>query len=858
MIAVKKELQARLLDTGSCIEILWVLVQLSCVTCAVGVCYRPPDSKETFVNCLNESLSLVYDRFPGSPVILAGDFNYPGINWRTGTADSGARIAECKDFLDVISSYGLSQIVSMPTRGDAILDLVLTTEPSNMSVNVLDCISDHNVIHCEFKLTRKESVNEKKTIYDYARADVEMIYSELSSFCVEFFNGMQHRDSNENWMIVCHKLIELKEKYIPKIHISVSTGSAWFTSHVKRCINKKKRFYSRAKTLQSDDAWKAYREQSQLCKTEIEAAKDKFFNHDISNMLTVNTKKFWKVINPKPSSSCFISIMQGNEFLPPSEVATAFNSFFCSVFSRELPITDNIHLGSVTSIMEDIVITEKGIEAAIDRLSSSSAPGPDGICPKLLKLTKPVISPIFACLFQQSIQSGCVPDGWKVSKIVPIFKSGDPSSVTNYRPISLTSIPCKLLEHIISSAIMKYLTKHNHLFSNQHGFQQGRSCETQLFELVSDIYEAVNDSSQIDAIFIDFAKAFDKVAHNRLLQKLRYFNIHSQVVNWIRNFLTDRYQFVTANEFSSSRSLVKSGVPQGSVLGPILFLLYVNDISNSISSTVRLFADDCVIYRRITTTSDSDALQSDLAKIADWCEQWQMEINTSKTKAVAFTRVSNPKLTHYLINDSVIARAHTIKYLGVHLSSNISWSDHIEAICSSACKTLGFIRRNLYLANKSTKLLAYETLVRAKLEYASFIWNPHQSYLINKLEAIQNKATRFITKDYSRTSSITNLKKSLNLSTLENRRIIALLSHFHKLYHSSSSFRVRHITAAHRIFPRLDHPFKVQPVFARTNFLSKSPLFLAIYHWNKLPADVVSSQNHEDFMNKLKSYFNES
>nr|XP_037291064.1 uncharacterized protein LOC119186713 [Rhipicephalus microplus] len=272
---------------------------------------------------------------------------------------------------------------------------------------------------------------------------------------------------------------------------------------------------------------------------------------------------------------------------------------------------------------------------------------------------------------------------------------------------------------------MKYLTKHNHLFSNQHGFQQGRSCETQLFELVSDIYEAVNDSSQIDAIFIDFAKAFDK-------------------------------------------------------------------------------------------------------------------------------------LTHYLINDSVIARAHTIKYLGVHLSSNISWSDHIEAICSSACKTLGFIRRNLYLANKSTKLLAYATLVRAKLEYASFIWNPHQSYLINKLEAIQNKATRFITKDYSRTSSITNLKKSLNLSTLENRRIIALLSHFHKLYHSSSSFRVRHITAAHRIFPRLDHPFKVQPVFARTNFLSKSPLFLAIYHWNKLPADVVSSQNHEDFMNKLKSYFNES
>ncbi|XP_077512732.1 uncharacterized protein LOC144123886 [Amblyomma americanum] len=228
-----------------------------------------------------------------------------------------------------------------------------------------------------------------------------------------------------------------------------------------------------------------------------------------------------------------------------------------------------------------------------------------------------------------------------------------------------------------------------------------------------------------------------------------------------------------------------------------------------------------------------------------------MEINVSKTKTMTFTRASNVHLSSYFMNSICIENVYTLKYLGVHLTSNLTWNDHIDEIISKANKTLGFIRRNLYLANQSTKLLAYKALVRSKIEYASIIWNPNQTYLINKLESLQNKAERFITKTYSRTSSITAIEKSLQLPSLETRRLLALLCHFHRLYHAQSSFTASHIKPLQKIFPRLDHPYKVRPMFARTNLLRQSPLFLAIHHWNKLPKEIASIRDHYSFVSIL-------
>lgn len=857
MIAVKSHFQAQLLDTTTHLEILWIVLQLSAsVTCIVGVCYRPPDASVEFVDNLNDSLSFVQCKYPTSTIILCGDFNYPGIDWRTCIPVGGTRRNECVEFLDTLSVFNMTQMVSLPTRGSSVLDLVFTNEPENMCVHVLECISDHNVLHCEAKIKVVKPEKQKKVLYDYKRADVEHLLSDLSSFSDHFLTSFHSRDTNENWRMVCEKLLQLKNQYIPTITITSSTRNSWFTSHVKRCINKKKRLYSKARFSGTDTDWQEYTNYAKLCDKEIEIAKHKFFNEDLPALLTNNTKKFWKVVNPTNSSGQSIHLTRDDKLLSPSEAAEELNLFFGSVFTEEEPISADLKFDSINATMNDIMITPEGIESAIERLANNSSPGPDGICPKLLKITKPVISRVFEALFQQSIDTGCVPDAWKIARVTPIFKSGDSSIPSNYRPISLTSIPCKLLEHIISSAVMKYLTKHNYFIPNQHGFQRGRSCETQLFELVTDLHHAVHASTIIDAVFIDFAKAFDKVPHSRLLMKLACLNINRNVTNWITNFLCKRYQFVTVNDSSSTLIEVKSGVPQGSVLGPILFLIYINDIAKNLTSTTRLFADDCVIYRQITNRNDHIALQKDLNSISTWCDQWQMKINASKTKVITFTTTTNPPLNSYLINAMPIEHVSSIKYLGVQLSADLTWNAHIDAITSKASKTLGFIRRHLHHANWKTKLTAYTSLVRSKIEYASFIWNPHQIYLTNKLESIQNKAARFITSNYLCHSSITSIKASLNLPSLEKRRLLALLSHFHKLYHNHSSFATTYILPAHRYFPRLDHPYKVLVPYARTNLLYNSPLLCAIRHWNDLPHDVVSVKNHDAFVEMLNSSLN--
>ncbi|SCV66640.1 Reverse transcriptase (RNA-dependent DNA polymerase) [Anaplasma phagocytophilum] len=503
---------------------------------------------------------------------------------------------------------------------------------------------------------------------------------------------------------------------------------------------------------------------------------------------------------------------------------------------------------SVNSNIEDIVISTHGVECAIDRLPTNSSPGPDGISTKLLKLTKPISGHLLGRLFQQSLSTGELPDDWKNARVVPTFKSEDKNVLNNYRPISLTCVSCKLLEHIISSQIMTYLSSNHLLFTNQHGFQRGRSCETQLFELVTDLHNSVHSSKPVDAIFIDFAKAFDRVPHKRLIHKLNKYNLSTSVVKWITNFLANRRQSVVIGQCLSSSLPVTSGVPQGSVLGPVLFLIYVNDLHTNITSCTRLFADDCVIYRPITGPLDCKILQDDLHKISDWCDTWLMQINTSKTKAITFTTQRHPSSHTYLIRNDPIENVSSFKYLGVHLSSDLSWNTHIQHVTNKAMKTLGFLKRTLFQANPETKLVAYSTLVRSQLEYASIIWHPHQSYLGEKIESLQNKAARFIVRDYSRFTSVTGIKHRLNLPPLHTRRKVARLSFIHKLYHSSSAFKDVFSRPAHHISPRLDHPFKINPIYARTNMFKNSPLLLAISDWNSLPREIASIGDHESFV----------
>ncbi|MCG8033368.1 MAG: reverse transcriptase family protein, partial [Candidatus Thiodiazotropha taylori] len=272
---------------------------------------------------------------------------------------------------------------------------------------------------------------------------------------------------------------------------------------------------------------------------------------------------------------------------------------FCSVFTEEdtsdLPDLGPSHTPSVPPIKVNI----KGVLKLLKDIKPHKASGPDNIPARLLKEAAEELAPGLTHLFQISIDSGKIPHDWKSALVTPVFKKGNRSGPSNYRPISLTSIVCKTLEHVIHSSVISHLEKHNLLTDHQHGFRKRRSCETQLLLTINDLAKGLNDKQQIDAILLDFSKAFDKVPHQRLLLKLNHYGIRNNILAWIKDFLSARTQEVVIDGSKSTPAPVTSGVPQGTVLGPLLFLAYINDMPECVKSSIKLFADDSLLYRKV-------------------------------------------------------------------------------------------------------------------------------------------------------------------------------------------------------------------------------------------------------------------
>lgn len=855
IIAIKKKLCPLALVCDSTLEILWVTARLAHVTCVIGVCYRPPDSRPEFVELLNDSLQHVLNKYSNAVVILGGDFNYPGIDWSASTVSCTSHRQESLNFMHLTHEHHMSQLVTEPTRGKNILDLILTNHPDNAVTHVLEEISDHRVVHCSLSLPRCDKIMSTKPLLNYACANVEKMNRMLADFTPRFEANLENCTANENWIEFRDLLKQIEHSCVPRMTISSATNDPWFTQDVKRSLNKKKRAFRKASRTNATEDWHNYKNISRESEAIIKDAKHKYFNHTLPNLLKTDPKKFWRVVNPKDSNDLTLLEDELGYSLSPEDTVETFSNQFASIFSDELPIDLQTLTETFIHVpFSPIVITENGVTRAIERLEYKTTPGPDGISTKLLKLTSQKSAYLLKLIFQQSLDTGCVPEDWKSAFVKPIFKSGLKSQANNYRPISLTSIPCKILEHILFTHIISHLNSNNLLIDNQHGFRTNRSCDTQLFELLTDLHDSMNNSRYTDAIFIDFSKAFDRVQHKRLMVKIRNLHLDDKTTQWIKSFLTNRVQSVKLNNVISSPSPVKSGVPQGSVLGPLLFLVYINDIGSNINSSLRLFADDVVIYKPISKPNDITVLQSDLTKLSEWCRIWQMEINVNKTKHVRFSSVADPSPNVYSINNIVIQTVPSIKYLGILFHFDLSWTSHVEYITGKALRKLGLLKRRLKLANKDTKLHAYNAVIRPTLEYASIVWHPHTAVLTEMLESVQNKAARFILSCYSRYESVSSIKQSLNLSPLAMRRKFSRLSFFHRLYHNDSPFRRTFIHPASYTSLRNDHDHKIEPVFSRTKKHQFSPLALSINEWNSLPSSVVAHTLQSTFKTALLAF----
>ena len=341
-----------------------------------------------------------------------------------------------------------------------------------------------------------------------------------------------------------------------------------------------------------------------------------------------------------------------------------------------LPDLSNTHYQSI----EDLVITQEGVIKQLQQLNVNKASGPDEIPVRILKDYADDLAPILNHIFTQSYKNGILPRDWLSARVVGIYKKGQKSDPANYRPVSLTCICCKIMEHIVLGHIAKHLAANDIVIDNQHGFRERLSCETQLLEAINDFALNVNNSCQTDILFLDFSKAFDKVSHHKLLHNIDFYGIRGHTKKWIHGFVSDRMQQVSVNGKKSKVAKVLSGVPRGSVLGPVLFLLYINDITDGVKSTMRLFADDSMVYRCIRNRADQISLHKDLQKVFEWAETWGMIFNVEKCTHLTITLKENPLQYDYFIDGKKIPQESSCKYLGITISKDLSWNLHAEYV----------------------------------------------------------------------------------------------------------------------------------------------------------------------------------
>ena len=531
--------------------------------------------------------------------------------------------------------------------------------------------------------------------------------------------------------------------------------------------------------------------------------------------------------------------------------AEALNNQFFTFFTDENILSPNLEPSF--PLIGDLSFTAEGIENILNNLSTDKSPGPDNIPNFILKLSSSIIAPVLQVIFTQSLNDQMLPNDWLSANIVPVHKKGKKNLASNYRPISLTSTCCKVMEHIIFHFIMDHLSSNDIISKHQHGFRPSHSCQSQLLLLTDDILKAMDNKKQIDLIFLDFCKAFDKVPHRRLLNKLKYYGITGELVKWIEQWLTKRNQRVTLENHVSSKLPVKSGVPQGTVLGPLMFLLYINDIDESISSMVRLFADDCVIYRIIESLEDSLCLQRDLNTILDWTRKWQMQLNIDKCVVLRCTRSLFPITLDYKSDDISLKVVKQYKYLGIILHEGMRWLHHIQSICNKANKSLNFLRRNLSKCSINVKENAYLTIVRPLLEYAACVWDPYQEYLIYDLEKIQRRAARWVLSNYNYYSSVTDMLKTLKWPTLQERRNISRLSQLHKIVHQlTPSIQLPSCFLTKQYPTRQLHQHRFIIPFSSTVMYQKSFFPNTLKQWNTLPDYILEEQSTDTFINYIK------
>ncbi|KAK3090224.1 hypothetical protein FSP39_010191 [Pinctada imbricata] len=866
LIAITKDLiSSEVKELQSDCEIIWAEINTAgSRNILISSYYRPPSDTGQSLEQLEISLSRINHQ-SNSTILLGGDFNLGHIDWpNLCTIPSKPDASQHQMLLNIINDNHLHQTVNIPTRKDRILDLLLVNNPTFVTkITTLPPIgsSDHDIVYAEIDTWLKRVKGPPRKVLKYNKANWDGIRSDLEKTYTEIKNQYPTHNINQLWNIFKTNLTNSINTYIPSKLIRCKHRLPWVTDKLRRMINKKNKLYKKKKDPNYTDKYKKLKSHLQKCLRQaywdyIEKIICELPTNDPDTPPTNQSKpkKLYQYIKSIRTDKTGISTLkkEGITITDTKEKANILNEQFLSVFTHE-PDDDIPDKGTSTyPDISDIHFTTPSIEKLLNNINPHKATGPDNISGHVLKQMKTEIAQILTLLFKKSYTTETIPVDWKHANVAPVYKKGDTNKAVNYRPISLTCISCKLMEHVVTSQIMKHLESNNILYDLQHGFRHSRSCETQLLSFVQELHSTNNSNTQSDLIIMDFAKAFDKVPHRRLLYKLNYYGISGHTQNWIASFLSDRTQTVVLDGLTSNTVPVTSGVPQGTVLGPVLFLVYINDLPDYLSySKLRLFADDSIIYMPISSAHDCLKLQTDLDAAARWERDWLMAFHPDKCTVLSVTTKRKPIKHNYTLHNHTLEPVSSSKYLGITLQSNLKWDNHIHDITAKANKTLGFLKRNLKTANQNIKDQAYRALVRPKLEYASSVWDPHTKESASKLEMIQRRGARYVCNRYHNTSSVTEMIDTLDWPPLTHRRLRTRLIMMYKITHALVAIPSNTILIPPDTRTRKQHTHTFRHIQTSKDSYRYSFFPYTITQWNQLPAPVILSPSVDIFREQL-------
>ena len=753
--------------------------------------YRSPksdDINDDSLFCLIDELTIHHK----SNLVIVGDFNLPNINWGTKTA---AGSYETK-FLEKLDDHFLIQHVHEPTRARGnnsphVLDLVLTC---NTDIDDLDYLSPlGNSGHCIVEINLATVTDKRQgdvSKYNYSKGAYPEFRDNLDTIDWDGLFEEKLENVEQLWGVFLEAVNDGVSRFVPMVGQFSGCGQKWkrpLAHEIRNEIKSKHRAWNTYMKSKIPDDLKIYKRIRNRVKSLIKQ-RDKKENCDIAISCKANPKKFWNYINSKTKNANTIPDLEytdnsGQMVYCESSIdkADALNKFFSSVFNQntDYEITEDLQI-EVLNSMEPLSINQDDVLKRLQKLNVNKSAGNDKLHPRILKELAHKISYPLSVIFNQSLTHGVLPEDWRRANITPIHKKGKKKVVANYRPIRITSVACKLFESVVRDHIMKHFLSNNLLSTKQYGFIPGRSTVIQLLKMLDDWTSKLENGGQIDVIYTDLEKAFDKVPHKYLIYKLKQYKVDPKVTRWIESFLLDRQQRVVIDGTASEYIKVISGIPQGSVLGPVLFIIYINDLVEycEVDSSIFLYADDAKLYRFITCEQERMALQKDLHAIVDGINKYMLKLNEQKCKVVSYGRNIDNSFT-YSINGNVLESLNCFKDLGVTFDSKLKFGLHINEKVNKANSILGIIKRNFLNLSEHAFLCLYKSMVRSHLEYAEPVWSPHYQEYIEKIERVQMRATKLLpglkNKPYSARL------KCLKLPTLKFRRVRGDLIELYKM-----------------------------------------------------------------------------